>query len=289
MIEFKDLVAKEEKKRGKQLTNEEIIDFILEQVDYFQNKINSELMPYINKKRNILNEHNYFVFKNEWIARRTWFLTSKKKYGLHKLFLEGEKVDQLETKGLDTERSDYPNRTKEILFELLNKLLKTEWTYDEVMEFVDEKRMELRNIVASGNVSISKPVSWAKETYKKRKPSHIIAMENWNILEYEYFQHTNKGYLFYIKGVDREKYIAAGKDPKNLERFMQQPEKHRKIIAVPQFDDKLPDYYIIDIDRMMNFVWEDRWKILLEPINIRDRKGKINDKAFNEQKGILTW
>lgn len=289
MIEFKDLVELEEEKIGKKLSDEKIIKFILKQVEYFQNKINNELMPYINKKRNISKEHNYFQFKNEWIARRTWFLTSKKKYALHKLFLEGEKVNQIETKGLDTERSDYPNRTKEILFELLNKLLKTEWTYDEIMEFVDEKRIELRNIIKSGNVSISKPVSWAKETYKKRKPSHIIAMENWNTLEYEYFQHGNKGYLFYIKGVDREKYIKAGKDPKNLEIYMNQPENYRTIIAVPQFEEKLPNYYIVDIDRMLNFVWEDRWKILLEPINIKDRKGKINDEVFNEQKGILIW
>lgn len=290
MIEFDELVKKHEKEIGKSMTNDEIIKFVIEQIKYFQDNINEKLMFSIINKRHIEKEHNYFTFKNEWVARRTWFLTSKKKYGLHKLFVEGKSVDQIETKGLDTERSDYPNRTKEILFEILNILLKESWTYESIMKKVDEYRIELSEIVKNGNSSIAKPVSWAKAEYKKIIPSHIHAMQNWNNLEYNVFAHGSKGYLFYIKGIDSEKYLKAHpENSKQLNDFLSSNIKVSAVIALPQDYEKLPDYYIIDVEKMMKFVWEDRWIILLEPINIENRKGKLNKKVLTNTKNLITW
>jgi hypothetical protein len=38
------------------------------------------------------------------------------------------------------------------------------------------------------------------------------------------------------------------------------------VIAIPDNEEGLPDYFIIDVDATIKFVFEDRYNLMLEPI-----------------------
>jgi hypothetical protein len=168
--------------------------------------------------------------------------------------------------GLDTKRSDYPSFTKDCLKQLLDLILKSEkFSLSQVKKFIDSKEIEFVHKAMEGEKSVAKPISFTKdiEDYKKI-PQNINAMVNWNNLEYHAFSHGSKGYLFKVTGLNNE---TAPKEI--LDRFDREfLSKNRKleVICLPDEEQSLPKYYNIDVKDMVRFSWEDRTKLLLEPL-----------------------
>jgi len=178
------------------------INFITDNiVPYIQDIVNNSAMNDIIKCHNgdIVN-HQYYKFKQEWIAKRAYFLNVKKQYALYLIASEGNLIDKIDYKGLEIERSDYPSVTKKYLNEILTYILKTEQLdIDYISKFREEKRLYILKLISEGNPIIAKPASFAKPlneystTNKNGRyigyPSQIYGMMLWNKTMYPYFEH----------------------------------------------------------------------------------------------------
>ena len=110
----------------------------------------------------------------------------------------------------------------------------------------------------------------------KKVPTHIIGMKLWNICEYNIFVPGTKGYLFKINGIDWDSpYITEG--AKRYQTMLM--EQKLNYVVVPPEAPRLPKYFIIDVDFMVNFAWNDRVDEILKPIG--GRRSKINKNIEN--------
>jgi len=242
-----------------------------EEIETFLNKI---IIPPIVTMKNVDIKRNRLALKNELVIRRGLFL-AKKRYALHVIEQEKKPTDEMTAMGVEIKRSDFPSYTKECLRELLDIILKTEKiSISRINEYVNGKEKEFVTRIMSGNKTISRPVSFTKdEEDYKRIPPGVIAMQNWNNLVYDIFRQGSRGYLYKIAAIDLDK---APKDV--VERYNKEfiaKGKKLEIIAVPDEESKLPDYFIPDRKAMLTFSWTDRYNLLLEPIMEVKKKNEV--------------
>ena len=249
----------------KKLSEEEKANKVKKNSDEIQEFLNKQIVEKMVIDHNVNLVSNRLVLKNELVIKRGIFL-KKKRYAIYVISQEGTKTDEIVSMGLDTKRSDYPSFTKDCLKQLLDLILKSEkFSLSQVKKFIDSKEIEFIHKAMEGEKSVAKPISFTKdiEDYKKI-PQNINAMVNWNNLEYHAFSHGSKGYLFKVTGLNNE---TAPKEI--LDRFDREfLSKNRKleVICLPDEEQSLPKYYNIDVKDMVRFSWEDRTKLLLEPL-----------------------
>ena len=222
------------------------------------------------KKHNIDPEYSALELKNELICSRGLFL-AKKHYVTRVVVNEGKQVDKMNYMGVAIKRSDYPSQTKDFLRELLDIVMKDEkFSMTKVMGFIKKKRVEFRKNIVNGDKTLARPVSWNKvlEDYKSM-PQGVRSMLAWNKIQYEIHQKGSRAYMYWVKGLD---YSKASKE------IIDKYEKHvatmkaksksspLDVISIPDNEEGLPDYFIINIDAAMKFTFEDRYKLMLEPI-----------------------
>ena len=244
------------------------VEKIHEYCDNIQKFLNNDIIYDLIKKHNhsCKPDFNFLNLKNELICRKGLFI-SKKHYVIRVIEQEGKKIDEIVHVGIDTKRSDVPEKTKEFLNDIINIILKdTNFSIKKLMSFIKIKETEFISLLKNGDKTLSKSISFNKplKDYKRVIPQHIVAMLNWNDLIYESFQPGERGNLFIIKGLDESK---APKDIVNKYHniFLK---KGRKLetIAVPETEPKLPSYFIVNTKEMMRVVFYDRYDILLKPI-----------------------
>lgn len=242
--------------------DEQIVDLILKESEKLENYLNKDLLVRFSKMHNVSEEENLFFLKQEVVAKNSYFLNVKKKYVLHIVNKEKVSVDKLFIKGLVTQRSDYPSITRNKIRRLCEILVKEEHKnkFVIVRQFVEDSRNELLKLCIEHSPTVARPVSFSKniEDYTKIPPQ-IKAMNMWNDLMYHYFVRGTKGYLFKILGIDLNK--APEKVVRNAHNYLKQDS-----IAIPYEEEKLPDWIIVDVKKMMNFAWEDRINEFLKPI-----------------------
>lgn len=241
------------------------IELILNESRIIENVCNENFLEKFAELHNIPKEFNKFSVKQEVIAQKGYFLDVKKHYGLWIVNKEGVPVSKYDIKGLITQRSDYPDFTKKKITELLDLLLKEQKvSFTNIRKKIEEAEEKINDKILNGEKDIARPVSFTKElsSYKKI-PSHIISMQFWNDIEYEYFFPGTKGYLFNILGIDE--YKAPEKVKRNLaNKYLGKKIPDR--IVLPYEEDKLPDYYNIDTTAMLEFSWRNRVSELLKPL-----------------------
>jgi len=241
------------------------VEYVLESCEKIQDFLNNNIMTNIIRKHNINpDEHNFVNLKNELIIRRGIFL-AKKRYSTRVIFQEGKKIDEVVNRGIEIRRSDFPSESKRFLKDLLHIILyNDEISLKEIEEFIRTERKKFLNMVVSGDPRIARPATWNKpiDDYKQVPPA-VLAMLAWNELVYDYHIPSSKGYLFKIKGIDKEK---AGKDIAKKFISYSSSVKNLNMIALPYEEKRLPEYFIIDIDANMKFAFEDRKDYLLKPI-----------------------
>ncbi len=260
---FEDLV--DDKK-----DQDENVKDILNYCDLLQTFLNNDIINKMVSKRNVDLSKNRLDLKNELVIKRGLFL-SKKHYGIYVIKQEGKTVDFIKDMGLDTKRSDYPSKTKEHLQELLNMILKSDKvSLNRLHKYIDSKEREFFELSKNGHKIVARPVSFSKklEEYKVI-PNGVEGMLNWNKLMYNIFNHGSRGYLFKLNGIDL--YKAPKEIQERYTEYFSKTGKKLKYIVLPEEEERLPDYFSIDVNAMTKFAWKDRYNLLLEPIVKIDR------------------
>jgi len=236
----------------------EIVSKVLGCCKDLEKILNEELLIDFVKLHNIDPKYSYLNLKQEVVADRALFPDVKKRYCLHIINKDGREVNEYDIKGICVKRSEYPDKTKEYIMQLLDLiLLPKQLKFHEVRDFILDKRSEMIDLCVNGDPSIARMASFSRpiEEYKNGKvPSHVQGMILWNNLEYEYFFHGTKGRLFPIRGIDENKAPTHVQEKKHLIN-----EKNTNIV-IPEDVEKLPDYYIVDIEKMIDYCWNDRVK-----------------------------
>jgi len=260
------------------MEEEEIVEIILRESKKIQDVLNNGFLNKFVKLHGVNSKYNFLKLKQEMVAKKAYFLDVKKKYALWVVNEEGVPVQKPVLKGIVTRRSDYSSCTKEGINELIRLLIKEEKvSFKKIREYKEEMTEKVDSLIRSGDKRIARPVAFTKPLRQyKVIPSHVHGMLLWNELVYEYFAPGTRGYQFKIKGVDPYKMPESVK--RKISYF--DLKKHNNIV-VPGEEERLPDYFIINYDASMKFVWEDRVNEFLSPIMDRiDKRQKIKLLTF---------
>jgi DNA polymerase elongation subunit (family B) len=262
---------------------EEITKSIYDISDQLEKYINKTVIDEFCSLHNINSKDSKLSFKQEVISRKALFFGKKKNYVLEIVDKERHPLDkpELDIKGLETRRSDYSKLSKEIIFKILDLIFKENKDLPALMEFLKTERERVMELVKVGHNTTGRPVSYAKNTYDKTIPGHIRGMNNWNNLFYEYFRMGTKGLMYYIKGIDSTKV-----DKKFLvkyERFLKENPDGLSQIVVPDKEDQLPNFLIVDEEKMIDLVFDARVLRLMTPFGVTE----INWVMKNSS--VLPW
>lgn len=265
------------------MTDEEITTVVLEESRNLEKFLNEDILLRFGRLHNIDDSQNRFVLKQEIVARGAYFLEVKKKYALHVTNMEGVPVNELDTKGLVTKRSDYPSLTKSKIQKMIDMLVMSpKIDREEIDRFDKETEGYIRSLCVAGMKEVCRPVSYSKEdsAYKKA-PIQIEGMKLWNTCEYEIFVPGTRGYLYKILGINWQSPNLSEGAAKNQAKLMTQKLNY---VVIPTEEPKLPDYFIIDVDAMLKFAWIDRVEELLIPLG-----GRFCNKKSNIESDVFTF
>ena len=254
-------------------------NFTIEQLEstglQLLDKLNNEVYPH--KLSNLFNysdDKNYLLFEYEALCSGYW-IGAKKRYAYKDL-----NTGKIVIKGLEINRSDFSQFTKDLLSNLLKILFDTyeskpENLVTQIEEYIRQKENEAKQLIDNFDKRILKSVSYGA-SYKKI-PSHVIGMMLWNILNNRIdFRPGNKGYQIPIK-------FNQDMLPENLRQKVRQLKLntgfkgHITNIAIPeeisvdelkQFFSKWEQTGVITVDKasILNFAVYQRVLSLLEGI-----------------------
>jgi uracil-DNA glycosylase family 4 len=226
--------------------------------------LNKDKIVEMVKKHNVDLDFNRLKLKNELVISRGLFL-AKKRYAIRVVAQEGKKVDKINYMGVEIKRSDYPSMSKEFLIELSQMLLKSDKvSLKKLLEYVNIKEKEFKRLILEGDKRISRPVSYGKkfDDYKTI-PQAVKAMEAWNSIMYNIHRTGAKAYMYWVMGVDLTKAPQNVID--NYQKFVKSGKK-LEVIAIPDEEERLPDYFIVDTQATLKFSFTDRYELLLKPL-----------------------
>ena len=246
-------------------SNDEKLEFVNNLNKEVQSFLNNDIVKRIVLKHNVPENKNRLNLKNELVIKRGLFL-AKKRYALYIISQEGNKTDEIKAMGLEIKRSDFSKTTKDYLKEVLELILKTEkLSLPKILEYVRDKQETFTKIISSGITSIGRPVSFGKKLSEYKTLSQgVKSMINWNNLEYHVFDVGARGYLFKLKGIDLDK--APEEVRLNYDKHFLKKGIKLEVIAVPEEEDHIKPWYIVDVKDMVSFAWTDRVNLLLEPL-----------------------
>lgn len=261
------------------------IDKICKQI---QNWLNKDLLIKFVKLHGIDEKYTALDLKNELIAKRYYCLNVKKKYALYLISKEGippKPEDEIDIKGLEIKRSDFPDLTKKMLSRIIEMILKEDKTEFEIRKYVNEIKAKAQQMILDRDTDLFKTVAFSKPLSEyKAMPQNIKGMLVWNLFESDEFRTGMRGTLYPIKSI-----ITANtnyNDPERLKKYDEMFGLQEIKSSIKKFQRKpitsivvpegktLPSYYIIDNDSILNFAINDRVDILLEPIT-KKQKTKI--------------
>lgn len=253
------------------------VNEILEECKDVQSSVDDFIDKFIDL-HNIKKKYNNISLKQEIVAKNALFYDKKKNYILYVVNKEGVPVSEYDIKGLSIVRSEYPNITKERVSTLLDFIFKEDVIdFKKIKQFIEDTKKEIYNLALNGDKSVAKVVSYSKELDEYKKiPTHVKGMELWNELEYFYFMEASKGYSFYIEGIDTDNA------PSNIiEKTHKITSKHNNIV-VPWEEEKLPDYYVPDVNKIVEYAWDNRITDLFEPLGFGRKQEDTDFDTFED-------
>jgi uracil-DNA glycosylase family 4 len=253
-----------------ELTTERI-HFYCEEI---QEYLNNGIMKGIVEAHNVYFDECKLVLKNELIISRGLFL-AKKRYAIRVTNNEGVDCDDTNYMGIEIKRSDFPSYSKVFLKELLEMILKDKQvSYNKCMDFVHSRKDHFRKLIISGDKTVGRPVSYGKDLKNyKLIPQGVRAMLAFNEISYTAHYQGSRGYMFRVRGIDYDKAPQEVID--NYEKNFIAKGKKLEVVAIPDEEPRLPNYYIPDIKGNLQFVYEDRYKLMLDPLMKTQQKQKI--------------
>jgi uracil-DNA glycosylase family 4 len=234
---------------------------ICKQVEEFLNK---DKIVEVVKKHNSDLDFNRLALKNELVISRGLFL-AKKRYAIRVVNQEGKTKDAINYMGVEIKRSDYPSKSKEFLAELCELVLKSDKIAPlKIASYIKQKEKEFMTLVKAGDKRVARPVSYGKklEDYKTLSQA-VKAMEAWNKIMYDIHKTGAKAYMYWVKGIDPEK--APQDVVERYEKFVREGNK-LEVIAIPDEEERLPEFFNIDMKASMKFVFTDRHELMLKPL-----------------------
>lgn len=245
---------------GKDIKIEDINKYCVK----IENFLNNDKIIEMVKKHKVDLDFNRLKLKNELVISRGLFL-AKKRYAIRVVRNEGKIVDKINFMGLEIKRSDFPRKSKEFLAELVEMLLKSEKvSISKLLEFVNKKEKEFLDLIIAGDKSIARPVSYGKkiEEYKTLSQG-VKAMETWNSIMYNSNTVGTRAYMFWVSGIDLDKAPLEVRE--NYHNFIKNGNKF-EVIAVPDEESKLPDFFIPNVKAALQFSFTDRYELMLKPL-----------------------
>lgn len=236
-----------------------IVEKVLKECHKLEDILNKDLLPEFIKMHRANPKYNALKLKQEVLASNAVFFT-KKKYGLYIVNKESKTVSEYDLKGLILRRSNFPVYSKEKVQILLDMILKVDKIdINKIKQFISDTEKEVIQLchqnskLIAGSVNFSKPLS----DYKGKPPYQVLAMLLWNELEYRTFAPGTKGYLFRINGIDP---LLA---PQHILEKMHLIGSKQKYMVLPAEEESLPEYYVVNVEDQLKFVWTDRVKEVL--------------------------
>lgn len=238
---------------------------IREHCDKIQDYLNGEIMKEVVESHNVDFEECELVLKNELIISRGLFL-AKKRYAIRVTNNEGVACDDVNYMGIEVKRSDFPSHSKVFLKELLDIILKDEKvTMGKLLKFVGTKEKEFRKLIKEGSKTVARPTSFGKDLKEyKTLTQGVKAMLSFNEISYQAHYTGSRGYLFHVNGIDYDK--APPQVIENYEKNFIRKGKKLQVVAIPDEEPKLPDYYLVNVNANLKFAFTDRYDLMLAPL-----------------------
>jgi DNA polymerase elongation subunit (family B) len=248
-------------------TSVENIHKMCAQVESF---LNDDKIVEVVKKHNGDQDFNRLKLKNELVISRGLFL-AKKRYAIRVINNEGKEVDKINYMGVEIKRSDYPRASKEFLSELTELILKDEkFSPAKAFKFIKRKKKEFQELIAVGDKSIARPVTYGKKLKDyKLIPQGVKAMIAWNEIMYNIHHTGAKAYMYWVRGIDFDKIPDEKQREeirKKYSKFIGRGEK-LQVIAIPDEEARLPEFFIPDTKAALKFSFEDRHDLMMKPIS----------------------
>ena len=242
------------------------------EINKIQSFYNDIALPQLLQMHNIDLKYSVMNLKNEFLFSRYYTLVGSKHYCSHVISQEGKNVDYLDVKGLEIKRSEIPPASQRLLQKLIDTIMddkvKKYELKDKLDVIVKEGKKEMLKMIEDHNGEVARVVSFSKPLDEyKTIPAHIKGMLMWNDLTgVEDFKHGVKGKMWNILGINIEKA------PENIKKRYYDvfTKKYNssdvKCICVPEDVDILPDYFQVDVKKMISYGCDDRVNILLDPL-----------------------
>ena len=238
-----------------------------EEIKRIQDYLNKDLLKGFAINHNIPLDKSMLMLKNEYLFSKYYTLQAKKKYAFKVIAQEGRELSFTEIKGLEIKRSDIPEYSRKMLTTILDMIFSDNFNLRTIEDFVEQEKLKVFDMAKKGDLSVAKTVTYQKEEEDyKNFPQHIRGMEMWNSLVKDDFRHGSKGKLYEVSGIDLSKAPQEVKD--NYEHKFSKRFKTEKLTAVviPEYLDRLPEYFVPNVKRIVNFVVAERVDLMLEPL-----------------------
>jgi len=252
---------------------EKTVENILKWCEKIEKFLNNDKIVEVVKKHNVNMDFNRLVLKNELIISRGLFL-AKKRYAIRVINNEGKDVDKVNYMGVEIKRSDYPSKSKEFLAKLLDLILKSEQvSITKLMDFVNKEEQNFMKSIMDGDKTIARPVSYGKKLKDyKLIPQGVKAMEAWNAIMYDIHKIGAKAYMYWVSGIDVD--TAPQEVREKYHKFISAGNK-LEVIAIPDEEEKLPEFFIKNKKATLKFVFKDRYELMLDPLLQVKKKSEL--------------
>jgi len=244
---------------------------VQDEIQKIQNFVNEDSLNPFLALHNLKKVHSMIFLKNEFLFSKYYTLNGKKHYAAKVISQEGKDISFTEIKGLEMKRSEIPSRSQKFLTTVLDIILQDDIKKSDIKiqvdKLVDITREEMMELVEERDNSIVRVVSYSKPLNQYKKlPQHIKAMLMWNCIMGEDFRYGAKGKLWNIQGIDLNKAPESVKVNFNEKFLKNYCHKDLNCICVPEDVDKLPEWFIPDMKKLISYCCDDRVGNLTEPL-----------------------
>lgn len=211
-----------------------------------------------------------FVFKEELIIKKSLFRDKKKKYAINIILNEGKKVDKIVITGIEVVRSDFPRFSKDILDQLIKKVLKENMSVSNVIDLIYSYKSNYIELLNAGSLETGIPCGWGIRTYTSI-PRGIKGMQIYNAIYGKKFKPGDKGYYFNLSnaalgrlGFSKQK-ISEIMDNLKMNELIK---KTIDVITVPEDSTLDTKIFTPDVDNMLERAIFNRVEFITDIYNL---------------------
>lgn len=220
-----------------EMDEEEIIDATIEKATELQNYLNKSYDYYARKMLNIPEGQHRFDIKQELVASRGLWMSAKKRYAQWIVNDEGDPTSELDVKGMDIVRSDFPPAFDSVMEKVVITILKEndQNKVDQIILDFEDKLHDFEIEKVANPTGVGSASDYQKETlgqYKKGAPVYFKAALAYNDLlkhhgltdSHEPISDDSKIKWVYLHdnplGLDQLGFKGNGNDPKEIMEFI---------------------------------------------------------------------